>query len=277
MYLAYWGLEQSPFRGHLDPRLFYQGPSQDEALARLHFLVDERRTLGLVLGEPGSGKSLVLEVFARELGRVERAAAPWSVYWEWNAANSCGSSRANWASSWRGRAATSRCVARSKIICWPIAISRSPRCYCWTTPTKRRAKCSTKCYGSPSSIKRTTPGSRWSSRPGPIDSLRSAAAFWSWPNCAWIWKAGTWTTPRRSSSSRWPTRAARRRSFRPRPCSRLHELSGGLPRRIKQLADLALLGGAGANATQIEPPLIEAAYQELGVTTALSPHTAAAR
>jgi len=29
MYQAYWGLAKSPFRGHLDPRSFYQGPSQD--------------------------------------------------------------------------------------------------------------------------------------------------------------------------------------------------------------------------------------------------------
>jgi general secretion pathway protein A len=48
---------------------------------------------------------------------------------------------------------------------------------------------------------------------------------------------------------------------------RLHELTGGIPRRIKQLADLALLGGAGSNLAQIEAELIEAVYQELGIDT----------
>ena len=74
MYLAYWGLSESPFRGHLDPRYFHQGPTQDEALARLDFLVEQGRTLGL-LGESGSGKSLLVEVFRRQLGVVNRQVA----------------------------------------------------------------------------------------------------------------------------------------------------------------------------------------------------------
>ena len=36
---------------------------------RLEFLVEDRRRLGLLLGTPGCGKSLVLEVFARRLRR----------------------------------------------------------------------------------------------------------------------------------------------------------------------------------------------------------------
>jgi general secretion pathway protein A len=52
---------------------------------------------------------------------------------------------------------------------------------------------------------------------------------------------------------------------------RIQELSGGIPRRIKQLADLALVGGAGANLAQIEPVMIDLVYQELGVDTAFSP------
>ena len=70
MYRQYWGLRESPFRGALDPRLFFPSPTHEEALARLHFLVDERRRLGLLLGLPGTGKSLTLEVFARRLRRA---------------------------------------------------------------------------------------------------------------------------------------------------------------------------------------------------------------
>src|SRR5690242_7280459 len=75
MYQAYWGLKDSPFRGALDPRRFYAGATQDEALARLYFLVDEHRPLGLLLGDPGSGKTLLLDVFARQLGLVNRQTA----------------------------------------------------------------------------------------------------------------------------------------------------------------------------------------------------------
>jgi general secretion pathway protein A len=52
---------------------------------------------------------------------------------------------------------------------------------------------------------------------------------------------------------------------------RLHELTDGAPRRIKQLADLALLGGAGANAAQIEGTLIDSVFHELGVVTTAPP------
>jgi type II secretory pathway predicted ATPase ExeA len=67
MYQAPWGLEQSPFRSCLDPRFFYRSPTHEEALSRLHFLVEQRRRVGLLMGPAGSGKSLLLEVFAEQL------------------------------------------------------------------------------------------------------------------------------------------------------------------------------------------------------------------
>ena len=75
MYLAYWGLACSPFRGNFDPQFYFEGPSQEEALARLNFLVEQRRTLGLLLGESGSGRSQLLELFSRRLGRIGRQVA----------------------------------------------------------------------------------------------------------------------------------------------------------------------------------------------------------
>jgi len=66
MFQSHWGLEKTPFPSGFDPSLFYEGASQRESLARLRFLVDQGRRLGLVLGEPGLGKSLLFEVFARE-------------------------------------------------------------------------------------------------------------------------------------------------------------------------------------------------------------------
>lgn len=69
MYHSHWGLSDTPFRACHDPRHFYQSPTHDEALARLQFLVEQRRRLGLLLGVPGTGKSLLLEVFASEVRR----------------------------------------------------------------------------------------------------------------------------------------------------------------------------------------------------------------
>ena len=67
MYQQYWGLRESPFRGSLDVSQFFATPNHDEALARLHFLVDGRRHLGLVAGKFGIGKSLLLEVFSQRI------------------------------------------------------------------------------------------------------------------------------------------------------------------------------------------------------------------
>ncbi len=66
MYQAIWGLEKPPFPSGLDPRLFFEGASHHEALARLRFLLTNHRRLGLLLGEPGTGKSLLLKVFEKQ-------------------------------------------------------------------------------------------------------------------------------------------------------------------------------------------------------------------
>lgn len=79
MYHAHWGLSESPFQSRLDPTGFYQSPTHEEALARLHFLVEQRRRLGLLMGSAGSGKSFVLEVFAGHLRRAGRPTAKLSL------------------------------------------------------------------------------------------------------------------------------------------------------------------------------------------------------
>ncbi len=52
------------FDRQLDPRRFYNSPTHEEALARLEWLVAQRQRLGLLLGPSGSGKSLVLTKLA---------------------------------------------------------------------------------------------------------------------------------------------------------------------------------------------------------------------
>ena len=68
-YRAHWNLRETPFGGGLNPRYFFPSPAHDEALARLHFLVEHHQRLGLLLGSTGTGKSLVLDVLARDMRR----------------------------------------------------------------------------------------------------------------------------------------------------------------------------------------------------------------
>lgn len=75
MFEAYWGLRESPFRGSVDRRYVYCSTAREEAMARLQFLVDNHRSLGLLVGVAGSGKSLVLDEFRRQQRASGRAAA----------------------------------------------------------------------------------------------------------------------------------------------------------------------------------------------------------
>jgi type II secretory pathway predicted ATPase ExeA len=60
--------EVSPFAGTAEPAAFHCGPAQEEALARLEWLVSERQRCGLVVAEPGMGKSHLAIAAARRLG-----------------------------------------------------------------------------------------------------------------------------------------------------------------------------------------------------------------
>lgn len=79
MYLEHWGLTGHPFRpraGDLQTPLV---ASQQEALARLHFLVESGWRAGTLRGTTGSGKSLVLARLAAELRRRGEEAWCWSL------------------------------------------------------------------------------------------------------------------------------------------------------------------------------------------------------
>ena len=75
MYTEYWGLNENPFRNVLEAHTFYSSRRHEEALARLCFLVEENKRGGLLLGGPGVGKSLVLQVFADHMRRQHRRLA----------------------------------------------------------------------------------------------------------------------------------------------------------------------------------------------------------
>ncbi|MDX1963697.1 MAG: hypothetical protein SFX18_11125, partial [Pirellulales bacterium] len=69
MYRSHWGLREIPFRGGVESRFYYESPAHEEALARMQFLVEEHHRLGILSGIGGGGKSLLLEVFDRQLRR----------------------------------------------------------------------------------------------------------------------------------------------------------------------------------------------------------------
>lgn len=72
MYDAYWGLSESPFSNRLSTRWFHESPVHEEALARLFFVIEQRRRFGLLDGESGTGKSLTLRMVREQCRRSQR-------------------------------------------------------------------------------------------------------------------------------------------------------------------------------------------------------------
>lgn len=67
MYLEYWQLQEKPFENTPDPRFIYYSQQHKEALARLVYIVHEHKGAALLTGECGSGKTLISRVLWQEL------------------------------------------------------------------------------------------------------------------------------------------------------------------------------------------------------------------
>lgn len=70
MHERYWGQNDSALQGSLGQGGLIETPPHEEALARLGYLVEQRRRFGLMLGPAGTGKSLVLRAAANEAKRL---------------------------------------------------------------------------------------------------------------------------------------------------------------------------------------------------------------
>lgn len=73
-------LAAAAFDGAIDPAGFYAGPAQEEALARLEWLLTERQRCGLVVAAPGLGKSHLATMAARRLGGLGAEVAVLSLH-----------------------------------------------------------------------------------------------------------------------------------------------------------------------------------------------------
>ena len=56
MYESYWGLSASPFTNRLSTKWFHESGINEEALARLFYLIEQKRGFGMLSGGDGTGK-----------------------------------------------------------------------------------------------------------------------------------------------------------------------------------------------------------------------------
>ena len=61
MYERHWQLQRSPFGHDRNVAAFFAGSSHHNALLKLRYLIDHRRGLGLLVGASGSGKTRLLD------------------------------------------------------------------------------------------------------------------------------------------------------------------------------------------------------------------------
>jgi general secretion pathway protein A len=264
MYPSSWGIDASPFRACLDPKRFYQSPTHEEALARLHFLVDQRRRMGLLMGPPGSGKSLVLTVFADELRRDGLPAGRLDLV---------GVQPGEMFSLLAGQLGRSVDPSAPVPVAWRALCDRLSEFRYQQLPAivllddADQATAAVRAqvarlarFDRSPEMQLTMVLSGQQRRMGLVGhallelaDLRIDLAPWEPADTERFVEASL-------------RQAGCRSAVFARPAiERLHELSGGIPRRVSRLADLALLAGAGLQADQIDAELVESVHHELGV------------
>ena len=270
MYQSYWGLGESPFRAGLDTRFFHQGLAHEEALARLDFLVEEHRTLGLLLGAAGSGKSMLLEVFGRQLPTVDTQRALVNIAginpqeFLWLLSGQLGvevSPQASQFTLWR-TVVDHFAANRYQQITTALLLDDADEAQVEVLAEiarlaqidmDRDARLTIVLAAQPARIGRL--GARLLEQA----ELRVDLDGWEPDETAAFVKSALAIAGRSTPV------------FSKAALAQLHEQSEGVPRRVKQLADLALLAGAGQNLVQIEPETIDSVTHELHVAVPQGP------
>ncbi len=264
MYQSHWGLQAQPFGDARRGGAFYQSPTHEEALARLYFLVEQRRRLGLLLGAPGSGKSLLLSVFAHELRQAGGHVAatqlqglePVELLWELAVQLGLNPpAPTSVPELWRmlnDRLAEHRFQQWSTVILLDDADQAAPRVLDQVLRLDRQASAT----GSELTLVLTA-------RPDRVMHL--GVAFTELTDLRidlTPWDLDETEGYLRSALEQ---AGCRRAVFDPEAVARLHELTGGIPRRVSRLADLALLAGAGQGLEHIDAEVVQSVYRELEV------------
>ncbi|MEQ1829403.1 MAG: AAA family ATPase [Pirellula sp.] len=80
MYESYWGFQSRPFENRADSRFYFPSESHQAALLKLTYAIESRRSVAVVCGESGLGKTMLLDSVIAQLpeyvGPVVRVVYP---------------------------------------------------------------------------------------------------------------------------------------------------------------------------------------------------------
>lgn len=262
MYTNHWGMDRSPFAAQLNPADYFPSATHEEGLARLQFLVDNGRRLGFLQGISGTGKSLLFEVAARKFrskgccivrSNLMGLSGPEFV---WNLASGLGhlvSTSAAPVDCWRGisdRLAANRYQRITTLVLLDDAEDGDEAVY---AAIGRLA------------LKEQHPESRLTILLA-CQPQRSVS-FGTKLNemCDMRIEIEPWETQDTADYIRDALErvGAPAEIFTLKALQRLHELTHGIPRRVRQLAELSLVAGAADGIHRIEPDVVDAVHRSL--------------
>jgi general secretion pathway protein A len=67
MYVQHWNLDSAPFDNNIDPAFFFRSRTHHAALLKLRYLLDSNKGVGLLCGDTGTGKTTVARLLVGEL------------------------------------------------------------------------------------------------------------------------------------------------------------------------------------------------------------------
>jgi type II secretory pathway predicted ATPase ExeA len=258
--LAHWALERWPFGNSLGQ--FYPTPGHDEALARIDYLVANRRRLGLLLGEAGMGKSLILQTAARQLSRRGHAtvlvdalgATTREVLWQL----ACGLGTAprddaDTAWLWRkisDRVAENRMRQVATVLLVDEAGQAGPDLVLQFArlarlDTAAAARCTIVLAAEfPQAM-------RWNDTLRNLVDLRIELSPWTANDTVGFVQTALVEAGRFEPL------------FENDALRTLHELACGVPQDVARLADYAMLAGAASGLSRVDAAVVEAAYEEI--------------
>ena len=256
------GSDRLPFSGPLDPRFFHCGPSHEEALARLHFLVDQGCRLGLVLGRSGTGKSWLLEVFARALAASGAQVVCTSLTGIdghellWRVAAQLGAGPLPGEHLFRLWRRVDACLAESALFARTTAVllDNADEAAGDVLPhVIRLAECDRSGEARVTLVLSANVDRLRRLGPRLVELASLRVDLHPWQESETVAHVESVLAGTLGPVSRFTAGAM----------ARLHELAGGVPRRINQLADLALVAGAGGGLSQIDEATVDGVYHEL--------------